>query len=88
MLLAHPLYIADRLAADVSNNVAVKSSVRLAAKQIASLKASYSGRIYGIAIAQTVQRIEGRVPLHTLSADIRYANLSVKTVCGICNVKV
>ncbi len=56
---AHPMYIADRLAADVSNNVAVKSSVRLAAKQIvgvsvAGLKASYSGRIYGVAIAQTV----------------------------------
>ncbi|AIC63820.1 30S ribosomal protein S3 [Candidatus Hodgkinia cicadicola] len=91
--LAHPMYIADRLAADVSNSVAVKSSVRLAAKQIvgisvAGLKASYSGRIYGVAMAQTVWHIEGRIPLHTLSADIRYANLSVKTVYGICNVKV
>ncbi|AUG34166.1 30S ribosomal protein S3 [Candidatus Hodgkinia cicadicola] len=91
--LAHPMYIADRLAADVSNSVAVKSSVRLAAKQIvgisvAGLKASYSGRIYGVAMAQTVWHIEGRIPLHTLSADIRYANLSIKTVYGICNVKV
>ncbi|XXN13744.1 MAG: 30S ribosomal protein S3 [Candidatus Hodgkinia cicadicola] len=92
-VLAHPMYIADRLAADVANSVAVKSSVRLAAKQIIGtcaigLKASYSGRIYGVAIAQTVWHIEGRIPLHTLSADIRYANLSVKTVYGICNVKV
>ncbi|XXM93273.1 MAG: 30S ribosomal protein S3 [Candidatus Hodgkinia cicadicola] len=92
-VLAHPAYIADRLATDVANSAAVKASVRLAAKQIigisaVGLKASYSGRIYGIAIAQTVWHIEGRIPLHTLSADIRYANLSVKTVYGICNVKV
>ncbi|ATY93567.1 30S ribosomal protein S3 [Candidatus Hodgkinia cicadicola] len=92
-ILAHPMYIADRLASDIANNVAIKTSVRVAAKQVVGisavgLKASYAGRIYGVTIAQTVWHIEGRIPLHTLSADIRYANLSVKTVYGICNVKV
>ncbi|XXN19707.1 MAG: 30S ribosomal protein S3 [Candidatus Hodgkinia cicadicola] len=92
-VLAHPMYIADRLASDIANNIAIKTSVRIAAKQIigvsaVGLKASYAGRIYGVTIAQTVWHIEGRIPLHTLSADIRYANLSVKTVYGVCNVKV
>ncbi|AUG91390.1 30S ribosomal protein S3 [Candidatus Hodgkinia cicadicola] len=91
--LAHPMYVADRLAADVSDGVAVKSSLRLAARQIvgvsvAGLKASHSGRIYGVAVAQAVWHIDGRIPLHTLSADVRYASLSIKTVYGICNVKV
>ncbi|XXM90098.1 hypothetical protein AADW59_00685 [Candidatus Hodgkinia cicadicola] len=92
-VFAHPMHIADRLANDIANSVAIKSSVRAIAKQIigtsaVGLKASYSGRIYGVAIAQTVWHIEGRIPLHTLAADIRYATLSVKTVYGICNVKV
>ncbi len=49
---------------------------------------SVAGGIYGVAVAQTVWRIEVGIPLHALFADIRYANLSVKAVYGICNVKV
>ncbi|XXM93571.1 hypothetical protein AAHH88_00545 [Candidatus Hodgkinia cicadicola] len=81
------------MASDVANNASVKASIRLIAKEVMAagavgLKASCSGRIYGVSIAQTVWHIEGRIPLHTLAADVRYANLSVKTVCGVCNVKV
>ncbi|MFP3038192.1 MAG: 30S ribosomal protein S3 [Candidatus Hodgkinia cicadicola] len=89
----HPAVIASKLIADISNNSTIKASVKQVAKPligsgIIGLKASYAGRIYGVDIAQTVWHIEGRVPLHTLSADIRYASVSVKTNYGICNVKV
>ncbi|WGS83400.1 MAG: hypothetical protein P3M74_00365 [Candidatus Hodgkinia cicadicola] len=89
----HPVRIANKLASDVANNTSVKASIRLIAKEVMAagavgLKASYSGRIYGVTIAQTVWHIEGRIPLHTLAADVRYSNLSVRTVCGVCNVKV
>ncbi len=60
----------------------------LVGSSIIGVKASYAGRIYGVDIAQTVWHIEGRIPLHTLTADIRYASVSVETNHGICNVKV
>ncbi|MFP3037786.1 MAG: 30S ribosomal protein S3 [Candidatus Hodgkinia cicadicola] len=90
----HPIVIASKIANDIlSNNATIKSSVRQTAKSlvgfsIVGLKASYSGRIYGADIAQTVWHIEGRIPLHTFSADIRYTSVSIKTNYGICNLKV
>lgn len=87
------MFIASKIISDVAARSTVKSSVRQAAKAVfeagaIGLKASYAGRIYGVDIAQTVWHSEGRIPLHTLSADIRYASVSVKTNYGICNVKV
>ncbi len=78
---------------DVATNSTVKASVKQVAKalvgtSVAGIKASYAGRIYGVDIAQTVWHIEGRIPLHTLAADVRYASVSTKTNYGVCNVKV
>ncbi|MGP1914289.1 MAG: 30S ribosomal protein S3 [Candidatus Hodgkinia cicadicola] len=90
---SHPSFIAAKLISDIALRASVKSSVRQSFKTAASagalgLKASYSGRIYGVDIAQTTWHIEGRVPLSTLSANIKYASVHVKTNYGICNVKV
>ncbi|MGP1922040.1 MAG: 30S ribosomal protein S3 [Candidatus Hodgkinia cicadicola] len=90
---SHPSFIATKLIADIALRTSVKSSVRQSFKAasafgVIGLKASYSGRIYGIDIAQTTWHIEGRVPLSTLSADIKYASVHVKTNYGVCNVKV
>ncbi|MGP1911252.1 MAG: 30S ribosomal protein S3 [Candidatus Hodgkinia cicadicola] len=88
-----PEYIASKLIEDISLRASVKSSVRQSFKAalpfgVLGLKASYSGRIYGVDIAQTTWHIEGCIPLSTLSASIKYASVHVRTNYGMCNVKV
>ncbi|MFP3018910.1 MAG: 30S ribosomal protein S3 [Candidatus Hodgkinia cicadicola] len=90
---SHPEFIASKLISDVALRSSVKSSVRQSFKVasaygVLGLKASYSGRIYGVDIAQTTWHIEGRIPLSTFTADIKYASVHVRTNYGICNVKV
>jgi small subunit ribosomal protein S3 len=46
-----------------------------------------SGRLNGAEIARTEWTREGRVPLHTLRADIDYAYCTAKTVYGILGVR-
>ena len=47
-----------------------------------------SGRLNGAEIARTEWYREGRVPLHTLRADIDYATAEALTTYGIIGVKV
>ena len=47
-----------------------------------------SGRLNGIEIARTEWYREGRVPLHTLRADIDYGFAEAKTTYGIIGIKV
>ena len=47
-----------------------------------------SGRLNGAEIARSETYREGRVPLHTLRADIDYGTAIAKTTYGICGVKV
>ena len=47
-----------------------------------------AGRLNGIEIARTEWYREGRVPLHTLRADIDYGFSEAKTTYGIIGVKV
>jgi small subunit ribosomal protein S3 len=47
-----------------------------------------AGRLNGIEIARTEWYREGRVPLHTLRADIDYGFAEAKTTYGIIGVKV
>jgi small subunit ribosomal protein S3 len=47
-----------------------------------------SGRLGGAEIARTEWLREGRIPLHTLRADIEYGFYEAKTVFGIIGVKV
>lgn len=64
---------------------AVQSAMRLGAKGI---KVQLSGRLGGAEIARTEWYREGRVPLHTLRADIDYAHFEALTTYGILGVKV
>ncbi len=64
---------------------AVQSSMRLGAQGI---KIICSGRLGGAEIARTEMYREGRVPLHTLRADIDYGTATAKTAYGSCGVKV
>jgi len=64
---------------------AVQSSMRLGAQGI---KIICGGRLGGAEIARVEMYREGRVPLHTLRADIDYGHATAKTAYGSCGVKV
>lgn len=64
---------------------AVQNSMRAGAKGI---KVEVSGRLGGAEIARTEWYREGRVPLHTLRADIDYATARAETTYGTIGVKV
>ena len=64
---------------------AVQSAMRLGAQGI---RITCSGRLGGAEIARTEWYREGRVPLHTLRADIDYGEATAFTTYGTCGVKV
>ncbi len=64
---------------------AVQSAMRMGAQGI---KIKTAGRLGGAEIARTEGYHEGRVPLHTLRADIDYATSTAKTTYGTIGVKV
>jgi small subunit ribosomal protein S3 len=64
---------------------AVQSAMRLGAEGI---KITCSGRLGGAEIARVEWYREGRVPLHTLRADVDYGNATANTAYGTCGVKV
>jgi len=64
---------------------AITNAMRLGAQGIKIMSA---GRLNGIEIARTEWYREGRVPLHTLRADIDYGFSEAKTTYGIIGIKV
>jgi len=64
---------------------AVQNAMRIGAKGI---KIQVGGRLGGAEIARTEWYREGRVPLHTLRADIDYATAEAHTTYGVIGVKV
>jgi small subunit ribosomal protein S3 len=85
--------VADNIAGQLERRVmfrramkrAVQNAIRLGAKGI---KVEVSGRLGGAEIARTEWYREGRVPLHTLRADIDYSTSEANTTYGIIGVKV
>ena len=64
---------------------AISSTMRLGAEGI---KITVGGRLGGAEMARTETYKEGRIPLHTLRADIDYANVEAHTTYGRIGVKV
>jgi len=64
---------------------AVQSAMRLGALGI---RINVGGRLGGAEIARSEWYREGRVPLHTLRADIDFGHATAKTTYGTCGVKV
>ena len=64
---------------------AVQSAMRLGAQGI---RINCGGRLGGSEIARMEWYREGRVPLHTLRADVDYGTTTAKTTYGTCGVKV
>ena len=81
--------VAGQLERRVMFRRAMKRVVQNAMRQGAEgIKVQVSGRVGGAEIARTEWYREGRVPLHTLRADIDYATYEAATTYGIIGVKV
>ena len=85
--------VAENIALQLENRVsfrrAMKSTMSRSMKAGAKgIKVLCSGRLGGAEIARTEYYREGRVPLHTLRADIDYATSTAHTTYGACGVKV
>jgi len=85
--------IADGIASQLEKRVmfrrAMKRSMQNAMRMGAlGVKIMSSGRLNGIDIARSEWYREGRVPLHTLRADVEYATSEAKTTYGIIGIKV
>jgi small subunit ribosomal protein S3 len=81
--------IAAQLEKRVSFRRAMKRAMQSAFKQGAKgIRVEVSGRLGGAEIARTEWYREGRVPLHTLRADIDYATAEAHTTYGVIGVKV
>jgi len=85
--------VADNIARQVEKRVsykkatkkAISTAMRMGAEGI---KIMASGRLNGAEIARTETYKEGRIPLHTLRADIDYATATAHTTYGCIGVKV
>jgi small subunit ribosomal protein S3 len=81
--------IAHQLVQRVSFRRAMKRSVQNAMRAGAEgIKIQLAGRLNGAEIARTEGYKEGRIPLHTLRADIDYAQSTARTTFGTIGVKV
>lgn len=82
-------YIAQQLEKRVSFRRVVRQAIQRAQRaEVQGIKVQVSGRLNGAEIARTEWTREGRVPLHTLRANIDYAYRTAKTIYGILGVKV
>jgi small subunit ribosomal protein S3 len=85
--------VADSIATQLQKRImfrramkrAITNAMRLGAQGI---KIASSGRLNGIEIARSEWYREGRVPLHTLRADIDYGFAEAKTTYGVIGIKV
>lgn len=81
--------IAQQLQARISYRRAMKQAIASAMRVGAQgIKVKVSGRLGGAEMARREQYKEGRIPLHTLRADIDYAISEAQTVYGKIGIKV
>jgi small subunit ribosomal protein S3 len=81
--------VANQLESKISFRRAMKKAIMSARRMGAEgVKIACAGRLAGAEMARTEQYKEGRIPLHTLRADIDYACTTAKTTYGIIGVKV
>ncbi|MGB8519595.1 MAG: 30S ribosomal protein S3, partial [Candidatus Tumulicola sp.] len=81
--------IVDQLEKRIAFRRAMKQAIMRTMKAGArGVKVQVSGRLGGAEIARTERNADGKVPLHTLRADIDYANVEAFTTFGRIGVKV
>jgi small subunit ribosomal protein S3 len=81
--------IAEQLEKRVSFRRAMKQAVQKAMKSGAKgVKIIVGGRLGGAEIARSEKEVEGKIPLHTLRADIDYGFAEANTTFGVIGIKV
>ncbi len=85
--------VADNIARQVQKRVSYKKAIKKAISTATrmgaeGIKISIGGRLNGAEIARAETYKEGRIPLHTLRADIDYATATSHTTYGCVGVKV
>ena len=82
-------YIVQQLERRVSFRRVVRQAIQRAQRAgVEGIKIQVSGRLNGAEIARTEWTREGRVPLHTLRADIDYSSQTAQTIYGILGIRV
>jgi len=85
--------VAQSIAQQLENRVSFRKAMKLAMQNsfkfgAQGIKVACSGRLGGAEIARTEWYKEGKVPLHTLRADIDYATAQAMTTYGVIGIKV
>ena len=85
--------VADNISQQLERRVAFRRALKRAVQSAMRLGAlgiriNAAGRLGGAEIARTEWYREGRVPLHTMRADIDYATSEAHTTYGVCGIKV
>jgi len=82
-------HVASQLEQRVSHRRAMKKAIASAMRAGAKgIKIMCKGRLGGAEMSRVEQYMEGRVPLHTLRADVDYARATARTTYGTSGVKV
>ena len=86
--------VAESIAAQIEKRIAYKKAMTQAisrsmkSPEVKGIKVLISGRLNGAEIARSEWAVEGKVPLHTLRADIDYAVATAHTTYGALGIKV
>ncbi len=85
--------VADNISLQLEKRVSFRRAMKKAVQNCLKaggegIRVNCSGRLGGAEIARTEWYREGRVPLHTLRANIDYAESSAFTTYGVCGIKV
>lgn len=85
--------VADNIASQIEGRIsfrrAMKQAITAAMRMGAEgIRVMCGGRLGGAEIARSEQYKEGRIPLHTIRADIDYASSTARTIYGAIGVKV
>lgn len=86
-------YLAEFVVRELEKRTAFRRALRLARERaqqagVRGIRLQVSGRLNGAEIARTEWIRHGRVPLHTLSADLDYSCKTARTIYGLLGVKV
>jgi len=81
--------IADQIQHRVAYKRAIKQAVQRSMQRGAKgAKVTIAGRLGGAEMSRRDREVQGKVPLHTLRADIDFARATANTAYGTCGVKV
>ena len=82
-------YIADQLEKRTPFRRAVKQTIKKVQRTtLKGVKIQVSGRLNGVDIARSEWKRDGKIPLHTLKADIDYTHQIAQTIYGVIGIKV